>query len=689
MKKTTVVKDSNCLVDNRNEAVELYATLRREIMAKIAQSHHNSTLRILRELSDEDKLNIMAVTLMCLNRALERKQNKLVSISRAVSLEIGKLPFCPRITEIREQVLIGLMPLEILAKHGIVYRALQFAKFTDIHKTAHLLVKEDDSLLAELCRLAVEDWTVRVRTGLMPSDTPYEDWSSHVHKNGTKIVRKGDMQFIADNLRPAHFDLLNTKQHVGWSVNKAMLKVYKQLKRNIKNATLEEDNALYSAFSFHKELEVKSKAGKKLLLDNVISMASNVPDIFYHMYTYDFRGRTYPTTALLHEQGDDAARGLLEFANKQPLGENGYDWVLYNASSHYGEDKLPKQARISFANDNLSKWISYGDNPITNKGWMKADKPLQFLRFCLELKQIHEWHSEGNDISKWMTGVVCSIDATTNGAQWLAAATRDSVLGRHVNLTNTTERGDLYQYMADATFKLIEDDVNATGDDKVAREWWLSMNKKWRRTATKRITMTTYYSARVVGMVGQVQEDLPMEVERKHSWYFVEKFNIAQRESAKAPYVVMKRLKDDVMDGHAQWFTPLVQFPNKQRYVLPCIDRVKAQWLGSSIRLSYADYFASECKPSVDKHKAGIVANYVHSLDATHCSLLTDRMTRQGKVMASVHDSYLCMPNDMNTLWKEVRSTFVEIASCINDYKDVGDGRLSLDDVLVNEHCFS
>ena len=672
---------------DKERAVKLYATMKSEISARIAQAHHHNPIKLLDELSAEDKNNILPIAVLCMSRAFERNQTKLISISRAVAREVSKLPFCPSFTLVSAQVRVGVAPLDVMASHGLVYRALQYSKKLDKHKTAHLLVKEDDSLLDDIFELAAEEWMMKLPIGLTPSATPYDNWESHVHKNGTKIVKRGDRQFIADNLRPEHFDLLNTKQQVGWSVNKDMLKVYKQLKRNIKNATLNEGSALYSAFSFHKELEVKSKAGKKLLLNNVISMASNVPDIFYHMYTYDFRGRTYPTTALLHEQGDDAARGLLEFANKQPLGENGYDWVLYNASSHYGEDKLSKQGRISFANDNLSKWISYGDNPIMNKGWMKADNPLQFLRFCLELKQIHEWRSEGNDISKWMTGVMCSIDATTNGAQWLAAVTRDSVLGKHVNLTADKERGDLYQYMADATFKLIEDDTNA--DDKEARDWWLRLDKKWRRTATKRITMTTYYSARLVGMVQQVQDDLPMEVDRDHSWYFIRKFDVAQQQSAKAPYVVMQRLKKGASDGEAEWFTPLVGFPSKQRYVLPHKGTVNASWLGSRIQINYGDYNHADCKPSIDKHKAGIVANYVHSLDGTHCSLLTDRMTRRGKTMASVHDSYLCMPNDMDILWNEVRDTFRDIASRINEYADIGDGKLNLNDVLVNPHAFS
>ena len=44
---------------------------------------------------------------------------------------------------------------------------------------------------------------------------------------------------------------------------------------------------------------------------------------FYHSWNFDWRGRMYTNSTILDPQNDDLSRGLLLFANSQPLTESG------------------------------------------------------------------------------------------------------------------------------------------------------------------------------------------------------------------------------------------------------------------------------------------------------------------------------------------------------------------------------
>ena len=49
--------------------------------------------------------------------------------------------------------------------------------------------------------------------------------------------------------------------------------------------------------------------------------------VFFFPHTIDFRGRAYPMHAHLTHLGSDVNRGLLQFAESQPLGERGLYWL--------------------------------------------------------------------------------------------------------------------------------------------------------------------------------------------------------------------------------------------------------------------------------------------------------------------------------------------------------------------------
>ena len=117
-------------------------------------------------------------------------------------------------------------------------------------------------------------------------------------------------------------------------------------------------------------------------------------------------GRKYPTTAYLHEQGSDFARGLLLRADSKAIGKEGFFWMMVSLANNWAgdagrddelkTDKIPLQDRYEWAIDNEEILISYAENPKVNQGWMEADKPWQFLAVCHELKLFRDWQKNLN-----------------------------------------------------------------------------------------------------------------------------------------------------------------------------------------------------------------------------------------------------------------------------------------------------
>ena len=58
-------------------------------------------------------------------------------------------------------------------------------------------------------------------------------------------------------------------------------------------------------------------------------------------------------------------------------------------------------------------------------------------------------------------------------------------------------------------------------------------------------------------------------------------------------------------------------------------------------RLVIADFDHPDCKDNVNKHVAGVVANFVHGIDGAHCAKSNGDWLRESgyRIMATIHDS--------------------------------------------------
>jgi len=196
-------------------------------------------------------------------------------------------------------------------------------------------------------------------------------------------------------------------------------------------------------------------------------------------YYFDFRGRKYPTTAYLHEQGSDLARGLLLRGDKKRIGKEGFFWLMVSAASNWAgdagrmdnakTDKIPIKDRFEWAQDNEDILLSYAERPKVNQGWMKADKPWQFLAACFEIMKFRIWQGSIGDFDSYdyESHLECYIDGSNNGSQHLSALTRDEITAPHVNLVPLELPGDLYKYVADHVWGHLADVIKAYSKEEI------------------------------------------------------------------------------------------------------------------------------------------------------------------------------------------------------------------------------
>jgi DNA-directed RNA polymerase len=312
----------------------------------------------------------------------------------------------------------------------------------------------------------------------LPSETPYTPWFTTRHPTGANMVKTGNkdvLDKITPETHPIIFDCINKAQSIGWLVNKEIYDLHLWALRNKTDAFAEIWEQQNPEAKSTKLREAKAIGGiAKRFLNKT----------FYHLYYYDFRGRKYPATAYLHEQGSDLARGLLLREDKKSIGKEGFFWLLVSIASNWAgdagrddgakTDKIPLKDRYLWALDNEEIILSYAENPKVNQGWMKADKPWQFLAACFELKKFRNWQTsffddyvDINEIEKLLESIgvepydfeshlECYIDGSNNGSQHLSALTRDEITAPHVNLVPLDLPGDLYKYVGDHVWEHLQ-----------------------------------------------------------------------------------------------------------------------------------------------------------------------------------------------------------------------------------------
>lgn len=234
-----------------------------------------------------------------------------------------------------------------------------------------------------------------------------------------------------------------------------------------------------------KDLHRKRVEGKKSLdrsysaMLNLTEELEKYEEVFWS-YGLDRRSRVYPAAMTgINIQGADYQKAVVEFSVGLPLdfdgdGEGGEYAIKKTLCNHWGQDsgngvKTDKLTRSQAEEwiTGASEWIvKCAKDPLNNRTWMKADKPLQFLAAALEWKSWLEYRVFHDDY-KFVSHLCDPNDASCSGAQILSAITRDEVGAMHTNLMNMQVQ-DLYMAVAK---KVSENLLITFKEDTLAQDW--------------------------------------------------------------------------------------------------------------------------------------------------------------------------------------------------------------------------
>lgn len=413
------------------------------------------------------------------------------------------------------------------------------------------------------------------------------------------------------------------------------------------------------------------KQSKRVAVLKIITTADRLRkyEEFWFPYQMDWRGRMYPVVGTLNPQGQDAAKGLLEFAEGKPLGESGVTWLQIHLANCYGIDKVSYEDRMTWTLLNEQAILDSAIDPLRNTFWMDADgggKAWQFLAACFAYADYKEHGAE------YPCHLPVGLDGSCNGLQHLSSMILDGYGAANTNLVDSEKPADIYQIVANAVAAEVAED--AKNGHREALQW----HGKVTRSVVKRNVMTVSYGATRFGMLEQLKEDLHKATDGKlHQFlgidshepdfpflkYLSELIIKHIGTTVRAAPMVMGWLQDVAHTITAnglpvKWTTP-VGLPVMQSYRKRRERRMDTTLGGFRIQLRLReDTNFQDTKRAV----LGVSPNYVHSMDGAHLQETVNRMLDAGVTgFAMVHDSYGTHACDVQEMAILLRESFVDM----------------------------
>ena len=406
---------------------------------------------------------------------------------------------------------------------------------------------------------------------------------------------------------------------------------------------------------FHKEI---SKRTALLWKFKIAKMFKDEPAIYF-CWNMDYRGRLYPLQPYINPQMDDSGKALIEFANGQPMGQDGGRWLAIHGANEFGFDKVPLHERLQWVKDHEASILDSGKNPLDGRRfWCEADNPFQFLAFCFE------WVGYKEQGKAWVTHLPVWTDGTCSGLQHFSALLMDAIGGKSVNLVPGAVKADVYQEVANTVNNILIQE--AKEDNEFAKAW---LKRVVDRKVVKRNVMTFCYGATKRGFTDQLLSDTdptPEGVDEYKAcnylggktWEAVGKVLV---KAAEAMNYLQKLGHYMAKHGHdIRWTTP-IGFTAVQDYVKTTSKQINTWWGGTRIQLRVNQ---DTTKKDTVANKNAIAPNFIHSLDAAHLMLTAEAAHAEGVVdLSFVHDSFGTHAGNMGNLNRILREQFIKMYS--------------------------
>jgi DNA-directed RNA polymerase len=596
---------------------------------------------------------------------------KLIEMFSSVGKEEGK----ELVVDYKDSVGTNNTPIKLI----LTERAIRY--FEDAHVTHQAERPRYVPMVCEPC-----DWTTPQNGGYLTRDNQI-DFIGGLSEKGAESFK--DELYSTDLSRV--FQAVNAIQKTRWSVNRSVYDVMSELwaagstlaglpnkdaihmpprpsgiPKDLRVADMDEGQkatlADYRRAASKAHEEIGRCTSKILAVITQLGVASDLLEYeaFYFPHNLDFRGRVYPVATVLSPQSDDIGKSLLQFADGKPLGENGAYWLCVHVANLFGIDKVSFSERVEWVNENSAALLDSAMSPLDGQRfWTTADDPWQALAACFEFAG---FQIAGAD---YVSHLPIAMDGSCSGLQHFSAMLKDQAGAEAVNLTGTEQPADVYTEVLNQTKVLLaeEDDVMATA--------WLP---KLTRKIVKRPCMTFAYSVTSRGIRDQIideirkvsDEYLPGHDNWQAGHYLAPIVEAAIRMTVKRAAEGMEWLKAavrPVLDSGrpVTWTTP-IGMPVRHRYKKMNGKRFNVLYKGERLKVQLR--VESETH-DIRKQVSAIAPNFVHSMDASHLMLVTNRMESEGitDAFAMIHDSFGVHACDVDELHYAIRDEFIQMYS--------------------------
>ena len=410
----------------------------------------------------------------------------------------------------------------------------------------------------------------------------------------------------------------------------------------------------------------------------------------YFAYNLDFRGRVYACSDDLSPQGNDLQRGLLEFAEGDPLDAEGLRWLRVHLANTYGVDKVSFRERERWAEKHYEMILACADDPMECEEWHAADQPWQFLAACFAFA---DYSQDAHAVVR----VPVMLDGSCSGIQHYAAILRDEDAGREVNLVPGDKPGDLYRVVADRIMeKLKTMPAEVWEGSGKAKKRVKTFAAEWRsfgidRKITKRSVMVLPYGGTFLSNLDYVRDAVRDQVESRGvpSWLTEDNEQEAYVALAKIVWAAMHDVVKGPIEGmkyvrrvvktwareaptkKLHWTSPC-GFPVVSDYHKAKLEPVKVDAATTRLKVSVtvpplpslairSMFTVPTCEPlgvplkvrptdfttetDWNRVETSAAPNFVHSLDASHLLLSLKRASVEGITqLATVHDAFGTTP---------------------------------------------
>ena len=442
-------------------------------------------------------------------------------------------------------------------------------------------------------------------------------------------------------------------------------------------------------------LRIQSQAARNKAIIETISGNETEPGWlgyeFYQSMYLDYRGRIYNRDPYFSYQSNDLARAHFLFAEEKEVDRKGAEYTFIHTATSYNQtytieelkdidwleldyikelknnslvdisvDKMGVLDKHNWTIENIEKILDVGENPIENLDyWMSAEKPWVFLSLCFEIGGIIGAALTGEP---YYSSMPISIDGVNNGTQHLAAMSLDEKAGKLVGLTPMEIPKDFYLVMG-------KEILNLNKDTEIGSKLKQIPMKLIRKGISKRGSMTRAYDAgaRKIGeIIFQDSYDAGItakyKITRSDSKLLGKDLVNAYDSVCHGPVEIKKYLqalvkhKLEAMNlKDISWDTPSGFPVLTQKWVAR-----KKTYQGTLQKKNIKHvYLESTDKPALAEHLSAIGANWVHSYDASHMSLVINKLGYES--FGAIHDSFSVHACNVEELIYTTKSEFIKM----------------------------